>query len=115
VSRTDTSRSDGPREITVPLRVYKAITVFSTLFAIVFVIAGFGFLDAATAAVGPFAVVFDLLGLPGADGGAFSLVLALLGLALIGFGAGIYVLGTRFRTPGMGNSQDDGDESLTNE
>ena len=113
MSRTDASRSDGPREITVPLRVYKAITVFSTLFAIVFVIAGFGFLDAATAEVGPLAVVLSAFGV--STEGVVSLVLALLGLGLIGFGAAVYVLGTRFRTSGMGNSQDDGDESFTNE
>lgn len=106
---------DRAREITVPLRIYKAITVFSTLLAIVFVVFGFGLLDAATAATGPLAVLFEFIGIPGVGGGAFSVVLALIGLAVIGFGAGTYVLGTRFRSPGMGKDKDDGDESFTNE
>lgn len=110
-----TDRSDDPdsREVVVPLRTYKAVTVFSTLVAIVFVILGFGFLDAATAGVGPLAVLFERIGIP--DGDAFTLVGALVGLSCIGFGAGTYVLGTRFRTAGMGKAQDDSDEPSDNE
>ncbi len=103
---------DGPREVTVPLRTYKAITVFSTLLAIGFVIFGFAVLDAATAGVGVLSVVFDFVGV---SGDAFTLVGALVGLAFIGLGAGIYVLGTRFRTEGMGKAQEDGDELSDNE
>jgi hypothetical protein len=108
--------SGGGREVVVPLRTYKAVTVFSTLIAIVSVLFGFAFLDAATAEAGPLPVLFDLLdvSLPiGPD--AAGLVLVLLGLALIGLGAAVYVLGTRFRTTGMRNAQDDSDEPSGNE
>ncbi|EMA46171.1 DUF7315 family membrane protein [Halococcus saccharolyticus] len=119
-SGSEADGSDGGnrgREIVVPLRTYKAVTVFSTLVAIVCVLLGFAFLDAATAEAGPLPVLFDLLpsvGLPvGSD--VVSLVLVLIGLALIGLGAGVYVLGTRFRTTGMRNAQDDSDEPSGNE
>ena len=105
------------REIVVPLRTYKAVTVFSTLLAIVCVLLGFAFLDAATAEAGPLPVLFDLLpsvGLP-IGSGVISLVLVLIGLGLIAVGAGVYVLGTRFRTAGMRNAQDDSDEPSGNE
>ena len=108
--------SGGGREVVVSLRTYKAVTVFSTLIAIVSVLFGFAFLDAATAEAGPLPVLFDLLdvSLPiGPD--AAGLVLVLLGLALIGLGAAVYVLGTRFRTTGMRNAQDDSDEPSGNE
>lgn len=106
----------GGREVVVPLRTYKAVTVFSTLIAIVSVLFGFAFLDAATAEAGPLPVLFDLLdvSLPiGPD--AAGLVLVLFGLTLIGLGAAVYVLGTRFRTTGMRNAQDDSDEPSGNE
>jgi Na+-translocating ferredoxin:NAD+ oxidoreductase RnfE subunit len=113
-SQNDADTTDtGPREVTVPLRIYKAVTVFSTLVAIICVILGFAFLDAATAGTGPLSVLFNALGVGG--GGAFTLVSALVGLAFIGLGAGTYVLGTRFRTAGMGKSQDDSDEPSDNE
>ena len=106
----------GGREVVVPLQTYKAVTVFSTLIAIVSVLFGFAFLDAATAEAGPLPVLFDLLdvSLPiGPD--AAGLVLVLFGLTLIGLGAAVYVLGTRFRTTGMRNAQDDSDEPSGNE
>ena len=108
--------SGGGREVVVSLRTYKAVTVFSTLIAIVSVLFGFAFLDAATAEAGPLPVLFDLLdvSLPiGPD--AAGLVLVLFGLTLIGLGAAVYVLGTRFRTTGMRNAQDDSDEPSGNE
>lgn len=111
---SDRNDDNGSREITVPLRTYKAITVFSTLLAIVFVIFGFAVLDAATAGVGPLSVLFDFLGVA-ADSDSFTLVGALVGLSFIGLGAGTYVLGTRFRTEGMGKAQEDGDSSSDNE
>ena len=106
----------GGREVVVPLRTYKAVTVFSTLIAIVSVLFGFAFLDAATAEAGPLPVLFDVLDVPlpiGPD--VAGLVLVLIGLALIGLGAAVYVLGTRFRTTGMRNAQDDSDEPSGNE
>jgi hypothetical protein len=39
---------DDPRSVVVPDRVYKSVTVFSTLFAVVTVVGGFIVLDAAT-------------------------------------------------------------------
>ena len=110
---SDQNDDGGPREVTVPLRAYKSITVFSTLLAIVFVILGFAVLDAVTAGTGPLAALFGLA--PGLGGDAFTLVGALVGLAFIGLGAGTYVLGTRFRTEGMGKAQEDGDEPSNDE
>ena len=120
-SGTETDGTDddsgGGREIVVPLRAYKAVTVFSTLVAIVFVLFGFAFLDAATAEAGPLPVLFGVLPelpLPfGSD--VAGLILIVVGLALIGLGAAVYVLGTRFRTAGMRNAQDDSDELSGNE
>ena len=109
---SDSSRPDGesgPREVTVPLRTYKAVTVFSTLVAIVCVILGFAVLDAAVSGTGPLLSLLDFAGLSG-SGDAVTLVGALVGLALIGLGGGTYVFGTRFRTEGMGKAQDDSDE-----
>ena len=40
---------------------------------------------------------------------------ALVGIGFIALGAGIYVLGTRFRTEGMGKAQDDSGEDSSNE
>jgi hypothetical protein len=108
--------SGGGREVVVSLRTYKAVTVFSTLIAIVSVLLGFAFLDAATAEAGPLPVLFDVLDVPlpiGPD--VAGLVLVLIGLALIGLGAAVYVLGTRFRTTGMRNAQDDSDEQSGDE
>jgi len=84
-----TGASDaGRRDVIVPLRVYKAVTVFSTLFAILAIVVGFVVLDTATnrgmAAVS-----------------AIDPLLALLGLGSILFGAVVYAYSTRFRTEGM--------------
>ena len=107
----------GRRDIVVPMRLYKTITVFSTLIAIVGVVFGFVLLDAATIRLSLLRRV--VLGLLRAIGvvppeTVLSAVLAVLGLAAIGFGAGVYVLGTRFRARGMGNPQEDADESSGN-
>lgn len=115
MSENRSDNDDGAREVTVPLRVYKAVTVFSTLIAIVFVILGFGFLDAATGGIGPLAVLFDVLPLPEIGGGVAMLVSAIAGLVCIGLGAGAYVFGTRFRAEGMGKAQDDSDGPSDNE
>jgi len=104
----------GRREVEVPLRLYKTVTVFSTLIAVASVLAGFVALDAATLrvsvvrrlVVGLLAAV-DLT--PGE--GALTGLFAAVGLGLIGFGAAVYVFGTRFRAPGMGNAEERSDES----
>ncbi|QIB73451.1 hypothetical protein GL213_11795 [Halogeometricum borinquense] len=109
--RDETKR--GRRDVVVPLRLYKTVTVFSTLIAVISVVVGFMFLDAATLNVSFVgALITDLrttLGLSIADD-VLSTILAVAGLAIIGFGAGVYILGTRFRAQGMGKSQEDSDE-----
>ncbi|WP_336022068.1 DUF7315 family membrane protein [Halobellus salinisoli] len=114
---------DGPearrgRDVVVPMRIYKTVTVFSTLIAVVSVVFGFMLLDAATLNVSFLGnIVRGALAAFGLaiGGGLLSTVFAALGLAIIAFGAGVYVIGTRFRARGMGKSQEDsGEDSNTN-
>ncbi|WP_435195535.1 DUF7315 family membrane protein [Natronomonas sp. EA1] len=88
----------GPsgRDVEVPLEVYKAVTVFSTLFAVVMVVLGFILLDSATQRAT--AAVDDI-----------NVVLAVAGLAAIAVGAGTYAFSTRFRAQGMGKPKDGAD------
>jgi hypothetical protein len=97
-----TARGDNTdREVIVPLRLYKTVTVFSTLFAVVFVLAGFVLLDGATnRATAEFAEIDPVLGI--------------LGLGSLVFGAVIYAFSTRFRTEQMGKAQDDSAEDSNN-
>jgi O-antigen/teichoic acid export membrane protein len=46
--------------------------------------------------------------------GVLSTVLAVAGLLVIAFGAGVYTIATRFRAEGMGKSQEDADEGSDN-
>jgi voltage-gated potassium channel Kch len=110
------------RDVVVPMRLYKTVTVFSTLLAVVAVVLGFVFLDAATASGGILRALAGLVlvGGLGADVGAVSAAFetlrpafAVVGLGGIGLGAGVYVVGSRFRAEGMGNAQDDTDEEAT--
>jgi hypothetical protein len=91
----------GGRDVVVPLRLYKTITVFSTLIAIVTILLGFVLLDRGTqrATAGPEEV---------------SLPVVAFGLALIVGGSAVYAFSTRFRTEGMGKSKDDTAESSDN-
>ena len=86
----------GGRDVPVPMEVYKAVTVFSTLFAVLAVVVGFVLLDEATqrATAAP------------EEG---NLALAVAGLGAIAAGAGIYAFSTRFRARGMGNPKDEAD------
>lgn len=84
------------RDVVVPLRVYKAVTVFSTLFAIVTIVAGFVVLDVAT-------------NRGSADLSAVDPLFALVGLGIIATGAVVYAFSTRFRTHGMGPAGGDTD------
>jgi hypothetical protein len=95
--------TDDPetRSVVVPNRVYKAVTVFSTLFAVVAVVGGFIVLDAATKRAS--------VALSEADP-----ILALAGIGLIVAGAATYAFSTRFRAAGMGNAKDDTDVSSDN-
>ena len=111
--------ADGPsgREVVVPMRLYKTVTVFSTLIAVVSVVLGFMLLDAATLNVsflgGIVRALLSAAGVGIADG-ILSTVFAAGGLGIIGLGAGVYVVGTRFRAEGMGKPQDDSDEPTDN-
>ncbi|WP_443673228.1 DUF7315 family membrane protein [Halobellus rubicundus] len=106
------------RDVVVPMPLYKVVTVFSTLIAVVSVVFGFMLLDAATLNVSflgnAIRGLLAFVGLAVADG-ILSTVLAALGLGIIGFGAGVYVLGTRFRARGMGKSQEDSGEASNND
>lgn len=93
-----TVSEDGARDVVLPLRAYKAVTVFSTLFAVVFILAGFVLLDEATDRAT-------------AEIAEINPWLAILGLAALIGGAAIYAFSTRFRAEGMGKSKDMSDES----
>jgi hypothetical protein len=116
-SGTDDGGRRGRRDVVVPMRLYKTVTVFSTLIAVVSVVFGFMLLDAATLNVSFLgAFIRGVLGAAGvavADG-VLSTVLAAVALAIIGFGAGVYTIGTRFRARGMGKSQEDSLEDSDN-
>ena len=99
-TESDTSGPDA-RSVTVPTRVYKSVTVFSTLFAVVTVVGGFVVLDAATKRAS--------VSLAEADP-----VLALAGIGLIVIGAVTYAFSTRFQAEEMGNAKDDDDEPSNN-
>ncbi|WP_435317841.1 DUF7315 family membrane protein [Haloarchaeobius sp. TZWSO28] len=100
---TQSPDSAGPRgrEVEVPLRVYKTVTVVATLLAMAGVISGFILLDSATNRAT-------------AELSEVNVVLALVGLGLIVFGAAVYAFSTRFRTAGMGKSKDDSSEDSDN-
>ena len=95
----DQNHDAGPRTrtVTVPLRIYKTITVFSTLFAILGVVGGFVLLDAATNRTQAPVEEIDPL-------------VAGLGLLLIVGGSVVYAFSTRFRAEGMGNAKERSDE-----
>lgn len=99
-----TERESGgiaSRDVVVPLRMYKVITVFSTMFAVFTVVVGFIALDFATdRATAPLPQV--------------EYPLAIFGLLLIVSGAVVYAFSTRFRAEGMGKSKDDSDEPSNN-
>ena len=85
------------RDIVVPLRMYKTVTVFSTLIAIVAILAGFVLLDSGTQRAT-------------ASPGEVGLPVVALGLGLIVGGSAVYAFSTRFRTAEMGKPKNDTDE-----
>ncbi len=103
---------DG-REIVVPLRLYKTVTTFSTLAAVVAYFIGFTLIDAATLQVSfvrtTIIYVLETIGL-GVTEGVLTALLAIVGISLILLGTAVYVLGTRFRAQGMGKAQEDTSE-----
>ncbi|NHN47372.1 hypothetical protein G9464_07160 [Halostella sp. JP-L12] len=100
-SRESEADDRGSREIVVPMRVYKTVTVFSTLLAMVGAILGFALLDSATNRAT-------------AELSEVNVALAVAGLASILLGAGVYAFATRFRAEGMGNAKDGDDEGSHN-
>ena len=98
---TDAEAETRAREVEVPLRLYKVVTVFSTMFAVAFVVGGFIILDTATQRA---SLSLDEMNLP----------LAILGVAMITAGAVVYAFATRFRAEGMGKPKDDSDEPSKN-
>jgi hypothetical protein len=97
----DSGGSEGAREVEVPLRLYKVVTVFSTMFAVAFVVGGFVVLDTATQRA---QLSFSELNLP----------LAVLGVAMVAAGAVVYAFSTRFRAEGMGKPKERSDEHSNN-
>jgi hypothetical protein len=93
--------SAGAREVEVPLRLYKVVTVFSTMFAVAFVVGGFVLLDTATKRA---QLSLSEMNLP----------LAILGVAMIAAGAVVYAFATRFRAEGMGKPKERSDEQPDN-
>lgn len=90
--------TDGPsgREVVVPARLYKTVTVMSTLVAMVSVVGGFVALDAATNRAS-------------AAAGEIDTPVALLGLGLIVGGAAAYAFATRFRAADPDGDDESGD------
>jgi len=107
----------GRRDVVVPLRLYKTVTVFSTLIAALCILSGFILLDAATLQV---SVLRSLIVLAIETGGItpnqelLGGLLGVGGLSLMALGSGVFILSSRFRAPGMGNSQEDADKESTN-
>lgn len=89
------------REVVVPDRLYKSVTVFSTLFAIVAVVLGFVSLDSATEA-------------GRAAPSEVNVALAVVGVGLIAAGGIVYAFSSRFRASGMTKDKDSGDEPSDN-
>ncbi len=100
---SDAPDGDSPgREVPVPMRLYKTVTVFSTLIAVVSVIGGFLVLDAATQRAS--------LALS-----EVNPLVALLGLALIAGGGAVYAFSTRFQAEEMGKDNDEATQTSDNE
>lgn len=89
------------RDVVVPERLYKSVTVFSTLFAVVTVVLGFVALDVATNA-------------GRAAAGEVNVALAAVGVLLIAAGGLVYAFASRFRASGMAKDKDSGDEPSDN-
>ena len=99
------SESREGRDVAVPMRLYKTVTVFSTLIAVFAVVFGFLLLDAAALGTGLLRQlarsILSALSLSLSDS-LLSALFAIAGLLSIATGAGVYVLGTRFTAEEMG-------------
>ncbi|MDR9444930.1 MAG: hypothetical protein RI544_02085 [Haloquadratum sp.] len=90
------------------MRLYKTVTVFSTLTAVVLVVVGFLFLDAATLSISLLgSAIRGLVAAVGvtASPEVWTTLFAVCGIACITAGAGVYILGSRFTSPQMRKSQ----------
>jgi len=109
-------REDGT--IVVPMRMYKGITVFSTLIATVLVVLGFVCFDAATRTDHLLRTslrwVFESVGVTPSVS-ALNVLFGLFGVGLILVGAGSYILGTRFKTQEMVDGSNSESESAGEE
>ena len=101
VSDAQVEEGGRQREVVVPLRVYKTVTVFSTLFAVFSVVGGFILVDVATNRASAPASEIDV-------------PVAIAGIGLILAGTVVYAFSTRFRTEEMGKSKDDADKPSDN-
>jgi hypothetical protein len=114
---SESTETGGRRDVVVPLRLYKTITVFSTLIAAVCILAGFILLDAATLQMSVLrrliVTAVEAIGVT-PDQELLGGLLAVAGLSLMALGSGVFILSSRFRAAGMGNSQEDADEESTN-
>jgi len=98
------------------MRVYKGITVFSTLLATALVVFGFFLFDAATRLDNPIReIAVWAVGLTGVtpSTGVVNVAFGLLGVGVLLVGAGSYILGTRFKTAEMldGGATETGDNT----
>jgi hypothetical protein len=103
-SEADRSERDGKqdgREVVVSRELYKIVTVFSTLIAIVAVVGGFVLLDTVTNRT--LAAASEV-----------NLPLAIAGVGSIALGAAVYAFASRFRTQGMGSPNSDADGESEN-
>ncbi|MBV0923261.1 hypothetical protein KTS45_03530 [Halomicroarcula limicola] len=100
-SGATTDGGEDRRDVVVPLRVYKTVTVFSTLIAVACVVGGFVLVDVAT----------DRASAPASE---IDVPVAIGGIGLILAGTVVYAFSTRFRTAEMGKSKDDADEPSDN-
>ncbi len=105
----------GPqgREVVVPQRLYKVVTVFSTLAAVLTFLVGFSLIDAATLQVSfvrrTVGFLFGRIGVVVPED-VLTAGFAIAGVSSILLGTAVYVLGTRFRAQGMGKAQEDSSE-----
>jgi len=91
------------------MRLYKTVTVFSTLIAVFAVVFGFLLLDAAALGTGLLRglarSLLTALSLSVSDS-LLSAAFAVAGLLSIATGAAVYVLGTRFKAPEMRETEE---------
>lgn len=98
----DTSDDAGRRQVPVPMRLYKVVTVLTTLFSILGVVGGLLLIDRGTNR-----------GRAAAD--EVDIIVTIVGVLLIALAAAAYAFSTRFTPPqranDKGTSSEAGDEN----